>query len=142
MQHLIQCLNRHDIEQTDELLEQIRRAVMNDVFADKSQSKNLAALESFRDTVCKFYGITIEEFVGKRRFRKYAVPRQLYTHVVRVKTPMIPLKEIGETIGGRDHTTIMHENQAAKDLIDTDEAIRQDADKLMNIYVDLLSPTQ
>lgn len=140
MQHLIQTLNRYDIEQTDELLSDIRRAVIKDMFAEKSQSKNKATLEIFRGLVCNFYGITIEEFIGKRRFRRLVIPRQLYSYIVREKTKLIPLIDIGDSIGGRDHTTIINQTQTAKDLIDTDESIRQDADKLMSIYTDLLSP--
>lgn len=57
--------------------------------------------------VSKYYEIKIGEIKGKRRTKEIVVPRQVAMYLIRELTDS-PLMGIGEHLGGRDHTTIMH----------------------------------
>lgn len=58
------------------------------------------------DRACEMFGISHEDFVGKRRFGEYARARFAAAYVLRFYG--MSYHEIGRKIGGRDHTTIIH----------------------------------
>jgi chromosomal replication initiator protein len=81
--------------------------------------------------VSEFYDIP-EEWIGMRnRKREIVWPRQVYCYLCVNNTGM-SLKAIGETIGGYDHTTVIHNNQKVKDMIDTDENFLAEVRKIQS----------
>jgi chromosomal replication initiator protein len=52
-------------------------------------------------------GLTVDELLGQNRSSKIAEPRQLAMYLLR-EFNEISLPQIGEILGGRDHTTVMH----------------------------------
>jgi len=83
--------------------------------------------------VCEYYGLTPEKlFESKSQRRELVFPRQLTMFMLKKYTNM-SLKDIGEKFVGRgvkharkDHTTVIHSIATVKDLVDTDDRIRQD----------------
>ncbi|KKP69563.1 hypothetical protein A2X44_03450 [candidate division CPR3 bacterium GWF2_35_18] len=63
--------------------------------------------EVITTTVSEFYGITIKDLKGKSRKANFVVPRQTLAYLLRKEVNM-PLTQIGEYLGHRDHTTIMY----------------------------------
>lgn len=59
------------------------------------------------NNVCTHFAITPKELRGPRRQKELVLPRQIAMYLIRDLTE-IPLTEIGELLGGRDHTTIIH----------------------------------
>ena len=57
------------------------------------------------ETVLK--DITPEDIIGTKRNSKVVYPRQIAMYLCR-ELANIPLKSIGQCMGNRDHTTIMH----------------------------------
>lgn len=57
--------------------------------------------------VAERHGITVEELLGPCRARRFAWPRQEAAYRLRTETPL-SFAQIGERLGGRDHTTIIH----------------------------------
>lgn len=57
--------------------------------------------------VSTYYDVSIEELKGPRRSRSITVPRQMSMYLSRLLTEA-SLPKIGEMLGGRDHSTIMH----------------------------------
>jgi len=57
--------------------------------------------------VVKFFGVTEERLIGKQRSRDIALPRQIAMYLIREETSA-SLPQIGEVLGGRDHTTILY----------------------------------
>ena len=133
MQHLIQCLNRHDIEQTDELLADIRRAVIKDQL---SKPENTNALNEILNAVCMVFELDPKDIIGRRKYGRIPIARHMFAHLAREAGHS--LCSIGLHIGGRHHSTIINSEQEAKNLIDTDEDFRWQVKQAMG----LLSPTQ
>jgi len=57
--------------------------------------------------VCSYYTVKLKELRGKRRPKEIVRPRQVAMYLLRTMTEL-PLTQIGELLGGRDHTTVMH----------------------------------
>ena len=62
--------------------------------------------------------------MGRDRSREVTFPRQIAMHLLREETDA-SLPEIGQVLGGRDHTTIMHGCEKITNLIETDEGTRR-----------------
>ncbi len=59
------------------------------------------------ETVANYYAISSEALTGKRRDRKTSLARQIAMYLLREQNHCA-LHEIGELLGGRDHTTVLH----------------------------------
>lgn len=77
------------------------------------------------DLVCQYYEIAPADLVGKSRRRELVIPRQIIMYLMREET-RASFPSIGQEIGKRDHTTVMHACDKIKDAVETDEKIRQD----------------
>ena len=74
--------------------------------------------------VADVYGVTVDRILGRDRSRQVALPRQIAMYLLREESN-ISLPQIGETLGGRDHTTIMYGCDKVADLIERDDRFRR-----------------
>lgn len=72
-----------------------------------SNDKKIITPEYIINTVAEHYDITPEDIIGTKRNSKVVYPRQIAMYLCR-ELANIPLKSIGQCMGNRDHTTIMH----------------------------------
>ncbi len=63
--------------------------------------------ERIVETVSRYYGVPVEQLRGKARDRQIVLPRQVAMYLMREETEA-PLLRIGEALGGRDHSTVLH----------------------------------
>ena len=75
--------------------------------------------------VARHYRLSAEELTGRSRRRAISQPRQLCMYLIREETKT-SLPQIGELLGGRDHTTILHGCEKIGAQIETDEQLRRD----------------
>jgi len=75
------------------------------------------------DKVCKYFNITKTDIIGKRRNREYVEPRMFAIYLI-TEFLNIPLVSIGQLLGNRDHTTIMHGRNKIQSLLATDKRIK------------------
>ena len=73
---------------------------------------------------------TVDSLKGKRRFREYVIPRQMFCYAARILFESATLKQIGTFIGGRDHSTVSHAINTLDDLMWQDGAFKS----LMRCY--------
>ncbi|MDX1623422.1 MAG: chromosomal replication initiator protein DnaA [Gemmatimonadota bacterium] len=64
-------------------------------------------IDRIQKEVAKEYGITVDGLKSRKRTKTLTVPRQIAMHLCRQLTDL-PLVEIGQAFGGRDHTTVIH----------------------------------
>lgn len=88
------------------------------------------SVANIQKTVADYYQLRIVDLLSKRRTRSLARPRQLAMALAKELTEH-SLPEIGDSFGGRDHTTVMHACRVIKDLRATDGRMREDWDKLL-----------
>ena len=108
-----------------------------DVELIKESLKDLLALQdkqvsmdNIQRTVAEYYKIKIADLMSKRRSRSVARPRQVAMSLAKELTNH-SLPEIGDSFGGRDHTTVIHACRKIKELRETNSDIREDYKNLL-----------
>jgi chromosomal replication initiator protein len=81
--------------------------------------------EQILSTVAHYFGLSEEELIGRSRVRAVSLPRQLAMYLIREETGA-SLPQIGQLLGGRDHTTILHGCEKIGGQIETDGQLRRD----------------
>jgi chromosomal replication initiator protein len=76
------------------------------------------------ETVASAYGISVDDLLARNRSRQVALPRQVAMYLLREEA-QISLPQIGEVLGGRDHTTVMYGCDKVADLIEQDDRLRR-----------------
>ncbi|MFA5010139.1 MAG: chromosomal replication initiator protein DnaA [Patescibacteria group bacterium] len=77
------------------------------------------------------FNIKKEDLTGRQRTREIVVPRQILVYLLREEVEM-PYKQIGGELGGRDHTTIMHDYNKIKEEILKNDIIHQEITQIKN----------
>jgi len=84
--------------------------------------------------VARAYGVQIEQLLGRDRTREIALPRQVAMYLLREEAN-VSLPQIGEALGGRDHTTVMYACEKVADLIERDDRLRRQVIQIReNLY--------
>src|SRR3990172_3580173 len=92
--------------------------------ADLLPRRHTLGSEHILNIVANYFTVSVEELLGRDRSREVTLPRQIAMHLLREETDA-SLPEIGQVLGGRDHTTIMHGCEKISNLIETDEGTRR-----------------
>jgi len=74
-------------------------------------------------SVAGHYGVAPRDLRGRGRTKEIVLPRQVAMFLLREETEA-SLAEIGQELGGRDHTTVMHGIDKIQQALTTDTALR------------------
>ncbi len=74
--------------------------------------------------VANSFNISIDSIKGRDRSRQIALPRQVAMYLLREEAN-ISLPQIGEVLGGRDHTTVMYGCDKIADMLERDDRLRR-----------------
>ena len=88
------------------------------------QSRTLTT-SSIQKVVAEYYNIRVSDLHSKKRSRSITRPRQLAMAVTKELTTY-SLPEIGDSFGGRDHTTVIHACKKIAELRDNDITVNED----------------
>ena len=75
------------------------------------------------DQVCKYFNITKADIIGKKRNREFVEPRMFAIYLI-TEFLNIPLVSIGQILGNRDHTTVMHGRNKIASQLATDSRVK------------------
>ena len=89
---------------------------LKDLIAIRVQA---VSMDNIRKVVAEFYDISVKDLMGKKRLRHIARPRQVAMSLARELTNN-SFTEIGQSFGGRDHTTVMHACEKVQELCVSD----------------------
>jgi chromosomal replication initiator protein len=108
-----------------------------DIDLIKESLKDLLALQdkqvsmdNIQRTVAEYFKIKIADLMSRRRSRSVARPRQVAMALAKELTNH-SLPEIGDSFGGRDHTTVLHACRKIKELRETSSDMREDYKNLL-----------
>ena len=76
-------------------------------------------LDFIKSLVAEYFDVPVEKLGGKTRKRQIVIARQLSMYLAKNLTDK-SLKAIGETFGGRDHSTVIYSIKTVQDLMETD----------------------
>lgn len=88
------------------------------------------SLDNIQRTVAEYYKIKLADLMSKRRSRSVARPRQVAMALAKELTNH-SLPEIGDSFGGRDHTTVLHACRKVAALREENSDIREDYKNLL-----------
>ena len=74
--------------------------------------------------VAEQFGVDEDRLLSRERSQQVALPRQVAMYLIREETSA-SLPQIGDVLGGRDHTTVMYGHDKIADLLETDESLRR-----------------
>lgn len=77
------------------------------------------------DLVARKFGLTSDKLLGRDRTKEVALPRQIAMYLLREEAK-ISFPQIGEVLGGRDHSTVMSAYEKIKEQIHADRRLEQD----------------
>lgn len=81
--------------------------LVEDALAYLAPAQGKLTLETILDVAADYFGFTVSALVGRDRSAKIALARQIVMFVMREETGA-SLPQIGQILGGRDHTTVIH----------------------------------
>ena len=85
----------------------------------KNKQPEKITIEKIQRYIAETYAITIDDLLSKKRTQAIAFPRQIAMYLSRELTDN-SLPKIGESYGGRDHTTVIHAYRKISEQIEQD----------------------
>ncbi|MGK2848590.1 MAG: chromosomal replication initiator protein DnaA [Minisyncoccota bacterium] len=70
-------------------------------------NKKVIQVDDIFRVISEYYNVTKEDLIKKGRKKEISHPRQVMMFLLRDEL-QIPFSTIGDTLGGRDHTTVLH----------------------------------
>ena len=98
------------------------REALKDILVAQNR---LVSIDNIQKTVADYYRIKMAELLSKKRTRNLTRPRQIAMSLARELTTM-SLPEIGNSFGGKDHSTVIHACKTISGLRVTDTTMDAD----------------
>ncbi|MDD4767492.1 MAG: chromosomal replication initiator protein DnaA [Desulfotomaculaceae bacterium] len=89
-------------------------------------------IQLIQEVVADFYNLKVEDFKSKKRSRAISFPRQIAMYLSRELTDS-SLPQIGNSFGGRDHTTVIHANERISDELNKNSIFQDNIKDLINL---------
>jgi len=105
------------------------KAVLKDLI---KEPKKLITVDFIQRCVGEEFGVSLQELKTKKRNKNIVLPRQVAMYLSRELTDQ-SLPEIGEVFGGKDHTTVLHSYNKIKEGINTDEALKNKIERIIQV---------
>lgn len=102
------------------LSQQMVETVLVDLLPRRSEVQPGQIVQHVADS----FNISIDSIKGRDRSRQIALPRQVAMYLLREEAN-ISLPQIGEVLGGRDHTTVMYGCDKIADMLERDDRLRR-----------------
>jgi len=102
------------------------RAALQD---DALVQRPVSSPDRILNTVCKHFEVKLADVVSARRPQALSFARQVAMFLLRERTAL-SLSEIGELLGGRDHTTILHGIRKVERSLEKDSRLQDHVSRL------------
>jgi chromosomal replication initiator protein len=99
------------------------KAALNNLASDGQQKR--VSLDEILEAVAEYYRIPREDLCGKQRDKHIVVPRQIAMFLMRQET-QASLLDIGNMLGGRDHSTVLHGCEKIAREVNDNTALRKE----------------
>ena len=90
-------------------------------------------IDEIMEKVCNHYGVSQQSAFGKSRKRNYVQVRQVSMYLAQKHTKM-PASRIGQLIGGRDHSTVIHSCNTIEQRLKVDKAFLDEIYSIENSF--------
>ncbi|PCI27813.1 chromosomal replication initiator protein DnaA [Candidatus Wolfebacteria bacterium] len=105
---------------------------LKNLVRDTTKPKKTASVKEVVKTIAEFFN-TEEEMIYKKTRRKEVVkPRQIIMYILR-EDFHVSYPSIGQKIGGRDHTTVIHSCEKIKNELKVDSILAQEIQQIRSM---------
>ncbi len=111
--------------------------LVNSALSDLLPHRSKVGPDEVIRKVAESFGVALDRILSRERSREVALPRQIAMYLLRQESN-ISLPQIGEALGGRDHTTIMYGCDKIADLLERDDRLRR---QVIDIRQQLYGPS-
>ncbi len=98
-----------------------------------SSSHKKVSVENILKSVAAVFEVRISEIKGESRHKEIALARQVAMYILR-EDFNISYPLIGQKMGGRDHTTVIHSHLKIRDDLKTDPSLLQEIEKIRIMF--------
>ncbi|MCJ7703600.1 MAG: chromosomal replication initiator protein DnaA, partial [Anaerolineales bacterium] len=98
--------------------------LIDSALADLLPHRTEVQPEHIINTVADAYGLSLDRLLSRDRSQQVSLPRQIAMYLLREEVN-ISLPQIGEALGGRDHTTVMYGCSKIADQLERDDKLRR-----------------
>ncbi len=116
---LIRIVALHSL--TDRPVDAALATEVLDTLYPSTRAARRTTVRDIQEATCQTFGLTLDELLSATRTRRVAWPRQVAMYLARELTDGT-LPAIGQAFGGRNHATVLHACQRAKERISSDAA--------------------
>lgn len=109
-------------------LQEVKQLIKNNI-----KTKKNISLRDVIKIVSDFYGIEDSAIYNKTRRKDIVKPRQVAMYILREDFD-VSYPAIGETLGGRDHTTVIHSYEKIKNDLTTDPVLMKEIAELRSLF--------
>jgi chromosomal replication initiator protein len=103
--------------------------LVDTALADLLPRKDEVRPDDVLSKVAEVFGVTVDRLLGRDRSHDIALPRQVAMYLLRAESNF-SLPQIGNALGGRDHTTVMYACDKVADLLERDDRLRRQVIKV------------
>ena len=101
---------------------EIAKQQLKDIYT--SPNVGNMSIENIQKVIAENYQISVSDLKGKKRDKKYVVPRHIALYIAKELTEYT-FTELGNEFGGRDHSSVMHACDKIKEKIKIDSGFGQ-----------------
>lgn len=125
LEGIVNIIAHNTLHKNRELnINEIKNILKNNVKPQK-----ILSVKEVVKTVCDFYSVEEESIYSKTRRKEVVKPRQVIMYILR-EDYNISFPSIGDKLGGRDHTTIIHSYEKMKDDLKSNALLAQEVAQL------------
>jgi chromosomal replication initiator protein len=100
----------------------------------RKEEKTKITIEEIIKTVGAKFGIKISEIKSQKKNKNIVLARQVSMFIAREITSA-SFPDIGEKIGGRDHSTVIYAHNKIKKILETDKTLRDTLEDIQHILL-------
>ncbi|MFA6315496.1 MAG: chromosomal replication initiator protein DnaA [Candidatus Paceibacterota bacterium] len=105
---------------------------IKNILKNSAKPKKTVSIKDIVKVISEFYNIDEESIFNKTRRKEVVRPRQVLMYILR-EDYSISFPSIGEKLGGRDHTTVIHSYEKVKEEIKNDVVLSQEINQLRSM---------
>jgi chromosomal replication initiator protein len=105
---------------------------IKNILKNSTKPKKTVMIKDIVKIVSDFYNIDEESIYNKTRRKEVVRPRQVIMYILREDFG-VSFPSIGDKLGGRDHTTVIHSYEKIKEEVKTDTVLTQEINQVRSM---------
>jgi chromosomal replication initiator protein len=112
---------------------ELNLAEIKNLIKNNTKPKKAVSVKDVIKTIADFYNIEESSIYEKTRRKEVVKPRQLIMYILREEFD-VSYPSIGQKLGGRDHTTVIHSCEKIKNELKTNHLLAQELKQIRSMF--------